>query len=65
MNRTNNERFFSLWDKEKQLEKLEEGCLSPKDILEFQALEEAFFEEAGYYPTYNYRQSISNFNANE
>ena len=65
MNRTNDERFFLLWDKEKTLQKMRERYLSPKELLEYQALEELFFEKAGYYPTFNYQQSISNFTANE
>ena len=47
MNRTNDRDFFRLWDFECSLEKMRETHLSPKQLAEFEALEEQFFEELG------------------
>ena len=66
MNRTNDRDFFRLWDLECSLEKMRENHLSPKQKAEVEALEERFFEEAGYYPNYcGYQSAISNYQRNQ
>jgi hypothetical protein len=66
MNRTNDRDFFRLWDFECSLEKMRETHLSPKQRAEVEALEDQFFDEAGYYPSYTgYESAISNYQRNQ
>jgi len=45
---------------------MRENHLSPKQKAEVEALEEQFFEEAGYYPNYcGYQSAISNYQRNQ
>tara|TARA_E500000178_G_scaffold307537_1_gene320540 strand:- start:139 stop:336 length:198 start_codon:yes stop_codon:yes gene_type:complete len=61
MNKIESPEFFEFWEWEKWLHSLETESLSPKAKLEYEMLENAFFEKTGYSPSYDYQTAAWNY----